>query len=122
MTTDAETPRYDVHLFAIVRLKVGDIAAVNPRAALAAALAEPSMVQRLERLNAPDREFDQDFSHFGVDLVDDPDYERSEWFHSLTEPLLDPLRKLIAWDESGRPPDVLAALLSDARDQLAQTA
>lgn len=121
MPTDAETARYDVHLFPIVRLKVADIAAVNSRAAIEAALADPSVVQRLEQLNAPEREFDQDFSHFGVDLVDDPDYERSEWFHSLTEPLLEPLRKLVAWDEAGRPPDALTALLSDARDQLSQT-
>jgi hypothetical protein len=122
MPTDSEPLRYDVHLFAIVRLKVADVAATNPRAAIEAALAEPAVVQRLERLDAPDREFDQDFSHFLVDVVGDPEYERSAWFHSPTEPLLDLLRTLIAWDESGRPSDPLVALLSDARHQLAQTA
>ncbi|HUQ72126.1 MAG TPA: hypothetical protein VM165_21550 [Planctomycetaceae bacterium] len=124
MPTEDETQRYDVHLFAVVRLKVSDVAAANanPRAAIEAACTDPSVGQRLDRLTGPDWEFDEEFSHFLVDVVGDPEYARSEWFHSLTEPLLDPLRKLIAWDESGCPPDALAALLSDARDHLAQTA
>ncbi|MDZ4685554.1 MAG: hypothetical protein SH850_10865 [Planctomycetaceae bacterium] len=79
-------------------------------------------LQRLDRLTGSGGEFDEEFSHFLVDVVGDQEYALSEWFHSLTEPLLEPLRKLIAWDESGRPPEAITALLSDARDQLAQTA
>lgn len=113
-------PLYDVHLFAIIRRRLTNISASDPRTAVVAAQADPSVGRWLRQLDDTDGfgEFAEEFSHFLVDVVGDDEFLKSEWFHSDDDPLLVPLRELLAWDEAGRNSDRLTALLATVRSLL----
>lgn len=114
---------YDVHLFAIIRRKIAHISADSAPAAIATAQEHPATARWLNRLDDPDGvgEFADEFSHFLVDVEGDEEFEQSRWFHSGTNPLLKPLRELIAWGDSERDEGQLAALLADVRQILSIT-
>ncbi len=114
---------YDVHLFAVVRFQVPSIVAESPQAAVGAARDHPAVGRWLRRLDNPQGigEFADEFSHYLVDVADDPDLEQSRWFHSAESPLLQIPQSLVRWDETDRPPAVLEELLVAARHALSNS-
>lgn len=114
---------FDVHLYAVVRRKVPNIPADSLQAAITAAQSHPSTARWLQRLDDPvgGGEFAEEFSHYLVDIVGDAEFEQSCWFHAAETPLLQILRRLVCWDETGRTPEGMRALLHNVRQILSQT-
>ena len=92
---EAIPERFDVHLFAVVRVKVSNIEAASPRAAID--LAREQVPDLYNRFEAPDGEFAEEFAEFLVDVVGVSDYRQSRRFHSIENPLLAILANLVAW-------------------------
>lgn len=114
---------YNVHLYAVVRRKLTDISAESPQAAVHAAQEQPTIARWLRQLEDPQSigEFAEEFNHYLVDVAGDEDFEQSCLFHAAETPLLQPLRDLVRWDDSGRDPDELRKLLKEARHILSQS-
>ena len=68
MTDRPSSRRYDVHLFAVVRLDVADVEAASQREAVERAL---ERVDLSARLAGPGFEYADELSHFLVDEVGD---------------------------------------------------
>jgi hypothetical protein len=97
-------PKFDVHIFAVVRVKVADVEAATPAEAAADAYDRTDVGRLLQqdRLLVPSGKYSDDYpgsphrpghrhvsyvefaDDYGdqilVDCQDDPQYERSEWF------------------------------------------
>lgn len=119
MSAEAATPLvFDVHLFPVVRLKISGVQAASHVEAIARALEKvgPELEGRFARAEV---EYAEAISHYLVDVVGDPDFSQSRWFYSADEPLLTFLRRLAAWDGSGRDPAALQELIADVRRHLA---
>lgn len=112
------TPLFHVHLFAIVRREVRNVAAPSLRDAVEAALAQLSPHEFSERFDSDTTEFAEEFSHFLVDVDGDDDFTQSRFLTSAQEPLLELLRRLVAWHDNERPDDGLAALIVETRSIL----
>ena len=111
-------PKFDVHVFTVVRLKVAGVAAESPEAAIKAALAHPvhrDLDRALEPLGA---EWAEEHSHFLVDVVGDEEFEQSRWFHSRDEPLLELLERLTTWATIHAVPTTLQPFLDQAQAAL----
>lgn len=113
------TSRFHVHLFAIVRWEVRNVAAPSLRDAVEAALAQLSPHEFFERFDSDRTEFADEFSHYLVDVDGDDEFMQSRFLTSAQEPLLDFLRRLVVWHDGGRPEAELEALLFGARSVLA---
>ena len=89
--TSTESPltltAYDVHLFAVVRVKVAGVTARSPQAAVEAAR-EQAAPSFYDRFDAPDGDYAEELSHYLVDVVGDDEYEQSVWFQAAEAPLL----------------------------------
>ena len=117
MTEPAEVP-YDVHLFPVVRLKVAGIRAASHEAAIELAI-QQSADELPRRFTAPDSEYSEEFLHYLVDVVGDPEYELSRWFYSRDEPLLSLLERLVAWHAGGATDDLaIGRLVTEAQEVL----
>src|SRR5687767_8449376 len=79
----AETTQFDVHLFAVVRVKIPHVAAASHRDAIAWAVEHSGDLY--ERFAGADSEFAEEFSHFLVDVVGDNAFEQSQWFYCEQE-------------------------------------
>jgi hypothetical protein len=114
---------YEVHVFAVIRRRISHISATSPAEAIKAAADRRSLSRWLDQFRDADTvgEFAEEFSHFLIDVADDPEFLESRWFHSAHHPLIPRLRKLAAWDEQGRDPVVLNELLDNVRQILAET-
>ena len=72
--------KYNVHLYAIVRVKVSDIEAPDPKEACR--LAE-STEDLYRRFNGPeDQEYGEEIDSYLVDVVGDEEYEQSHFFQA----------------------------------------
>jgi hypothetical protein len=71
--------KHDVHIYAIVRVKVPGVEAPNPQEAITKALADTDLDATFTRCPG-DVEFADEVSHYLVDVADDPEHERSQWF------------------------------------------
>ena len=116
----AGAKQFDVHLFAVVRVKVPRVAAASHREAIAWAVEHSGDLY--ERFASEDSEFAEEFSHFLVDVVEDKDFEQSQWFYCEQEPLVGCLRRIVRWCDGNRPrSDSLDQLLAEIRQALAAT-
>jgi len=116
-----EPETYDVHLFPIIRLKISGITASSPAEAIEMAQSQFPTEQfetALCRIGAEDAE---EFSHYLVDVAGDEDFERSRFFHSTSEPCLEPLRRLVDWVDAGRDRLALVPLILEVREILKAT-
>ena len=109
---------FDVHVFTVVRILIAAIPAATPEAAIQQALESPALTALDCALISVDAEWAEEHSHFLVDVVGDEAHDESRWFHSHDEPLLDLVRELVQWSESGRDPVALELLLSKAQAAL----
>lgn len=118
-----ESHLYDVHLFAVVRRKLRRIAAASPAAAVVAARDDAAVGYFLQRFDDAEGlgDFADEFTHYLVDVVGDAEFEQSCWFHAEETPLLQILRTLVRWDETGRDADVLRELLEEVRHILSRS-
>ena len=89
-------PKYHVHCFAIVRVRVPNVTATNPREAIEAATKAVNWHRVLVdgyNLTLPsgepisDQEFAEEFSHFLVDEADDLECARSAWYSPTLKPM-----------------------------------
>lgn len=119
-TVDVPGPRlFHVHLFAIVRREVRNVVAPSLREAVEAAFAQLSPHELSERFDSDTTEFADEFSHSLVDVAGDDEFTESRFLTSAQEPLLEFLRRLVAWHDGGPPETQLGALLGEARSILA---
>lgn len=118
---DGESTLFDVHLFAVMRLKVSGVPAATMKDAIPAALERMLAPSLEERFAGPNTEFAEEFSHYLVDVAGDTEYEQSRFFHSAKDPLIEPLRWLIAWADGERDADTLDTLIAQARETLDNT-
>jgi hypothetical protein len=115
-TVDAPAPRlFHVHLFAVVRREVRNVAAPSLRDAVEAAFAQLSPQEFSERFDSDATEFADEFSHYLIDVDGDDEFTQSRFLTSVQEPLLELLRRLIVWHDGGRPEGELDAILVEAR-------
>lgn len=68
---------YDVHIFAVVRVKVSGIRAHTQKNALADA---EQAVDFDQLFNTERAEYAEEISHYLVDVAGDAEYEESQWF------------------------------------------
>ena len=119
MSDEPATPlTFDVHLFPVVRLKVPGVLASSHVEAVERAL-EQVGAELQECLASSGVEYAEEISHYLVDVAGDSDYLQSRWFYAAEDPLLTFLRRLAAWDESGRDAATLHELITDVRAHLA---
>ena len=117
---DAPAPRlFHVHLFAVVRREVRKVPALSLRNAVEAAFSQLPHREFSERFDSDTTEFADEFSHYLVDVDGDDEFTQSRFLTSAQEPLLEFLRRLVAWHDDGRPEAELEALLGAARAVLA---
>ena len=74
-------PIYDVHLFPLVRVKVRGVEADSQIAAIGKAEAVVNLNQLFDRTGDVDTEYAEEISHYLVDEEEDPEFERSEFYH-----------------------------------------
>lgn len=122
--TDAtvETKLYDVHLFQPIRRKICNVAATDQLAAIKAALDSPEFKGWLRQFDDADKQGDdtEDSPFYLVDEVGDVEYERSRYYDDATNPLLEPLRQLVAWHDSDGTDEGLEKVVAEARRLLGQ--
>lgn len=112
----AETSsQFNVHLFAVVRIKFSDVSAISPHEAVRTAIDQFGSSEFPKSFDGESTEFADEFSHFLVDHVGDAAFEQSCFLTSRQEPLVALLEQLVAWDASGRPETELSVLLAEAR-------
>ncbi len=123
MTTTAEpvvdpaaTQKFNVHLFAIMRMPVPNVTAVSHAAAIEAARDSRELDDHLDRCQRGGVEFAEEFSHFLVDVVGDDEYHHTQWFYSQEEPLWGLIRRFAEWADGNRNALDLELLLQAARD------
>jgi hypothetical protein len=109
---------FDVHLFAVVRIKFSHVSAVCVHDAVRAAIERFDSSDFLKLFDGESTEFADEFSHFLVDLVGDAEFEQSRFVTSRQEPLVALLEKLVGWDASDRLQTELSVLLAEARRAL----
>ena len=89
-------PKYHVHCFAVVRVRVPNVRAMSQQQAIELATKSVNWHRVLgDGYNIPptpgepvsDQEFAEEFSHFLVDEADDPEYEQSRWYNSHLRPM-----------------------------------
>ena len=110
--------QFDVHVFAVVRLKVAGVEATSHRKAIETALSKTDLS---DCFAGPESEYAEELSHFLVDVVCDDDYAQSQWYYSQDVPLMSNLARLVTWYERGRPDDELGQIIRDAREILANS-
>ena len=93
--SDAECPvcnppivLYDVHAYAVVRVKMPGIPATSMVKAIGVALSAADFDALLTR--GEHQEYAEEISHYLVDVVGDEQYEQTRWFDA-NEELVDPL-------------------------------
>ena len=116
----AGTTQFDVHLFAVVRVKIPNVVASSHREAIAWAVEHSGDLY--ERFVSADSDFAEEFSHFLVDVVGDQQYEQSQWFYCEQEPIIGYLRRLVRWHD-GDPiaGDTFDKIMSEVRQALTVT-
>jgi hypothetical protein len=65
-------PQFDIHIYAVVRVKVRGVEAENQAAAIARAVRETDLFEEIHR---PEAEFSEDISHYLVDIQGDEEYK-----------------------------------------------
>ena len=105
--------KFDVHLYAVVRVKVSGVEAASHEAAVEQAINDTDVYACIP---GPDTEFADEYSHFLVDVVGDEDNDESKWFYSLDQPSTSNLKRLVAWFDAGRDETELAQIIADARE------
>ena len=84
-----------------------------------AALARsPTLAERFANESA---EYADECSHYLVDVVGDAEHDNSQSFQAGEDPLLEPLRWLVAWSSAGRDSDGLPPLLDRVNQILENT-
>jgi hypothetical protein len=119
--SDPASTLFDVHLFAVVRLKVSGVSALSMTDAIPAALERIPAPSLYDRFTSPDTEYAEEISHYLVDVAGDTEYQQSRFFHSAEDPLVQFVRELVAWIANDRSDSQLAELLSQAQQILDQT-
>ena len=112
------TQQYDVHLFAVVRFKVGGVQAESHHEAVRSALAQTDLYAVCANGTG---EYAEELAHYAVDVVGDKEFEHSRWYNSQESPLMANLARLVTWYDRGRPEEELDQILCDARDSLANS-
>jgi hypothetical protein len=84
--------KYNVHVFAVVRVKVAGVEADSQTEAIEKARACVDWYGTFENISVRGKhvpgvhidatEFAEEFSHYLVDEQDDPEYNNSQWFDS----------------------------------------
>jgi hypothetical protein len=69
--------KYNVHMYAVVRVRVNDVEADSPVEAIRKAEDSVNWYDRFDRV---DQEFAEEFAYHLVDVVGDEEYEQSQWF------------------------------------------
>jgi hypothetical protein len=118
---DPASTLFDVHLFAVVRLKVSGVPAPTMTDAIPAALERIPAPSLYGRFSSPDTEYAEEISHYLVDVVGDTEFAQSRFFDSAEDPLVQFVRELVAWHDGGRDTDRLSHLLAQARQFLDAT-
>ena len=109
--------RYNVQIFAVVRVDVAVVPAAFSREAISTALQQIDIGKQVGGTATDAGEL----SHFVVGLVGDEEFRQSESFTSQDQPLLATLARLLNWAEHGRDPLELERILNDARVVLADS-
>ncbi len=109
--------RYNVQIFAVVRVDVANMPAASCREAVNTALRQIDLASQV----GSNAEYAGELSHFVVDLVGDKEFRQSESFTSQDQPLLANMARLLNWAEHGRNPLELERILHDARAAVADS-
>ncbi len=74
--------KYDVHLYAVVRVKVCGVEAASQLEAIEEAENETDLMRRFE---GRDQEYSEEISHYLVDEAGDEEHLKTRWYHQDTQ-------------------------------------
>jgi len=99
----------------VVGVKVSGVEADDMPAAIQDAEDEQDWHRLFRDVKGVDTEYNEDTTSYLVDVVGDEEFNLSEWFDSVTNPLYLILKEIV---DSERNPDRLAAALEAAKKRL----
>jgi hypothetical protein len=77
---DEKDREFDVHIFAVVRIKVQRVKAPTYQAAIAKAIKDTDLYRRCMNPDPDLDEYAEENSHYLVDVRGDEEYAQSQWF------------------------------------------
>jgi hypothetical protein len=71
--------KYNVHAFAVVRVKIEGIEANSQKAAIEQVRNDFNFCKKFDKYKSPETEFAEEIAYWLVDEVGDSDYKNSRW-------------------------------------------